>query len=101
MNTIFIVILMTIWSNDEPEIVQFGTNFLGESFMNRKDCESRLEELTQGQNFVREKGISGIVRNNLVFRSYDKNSRVDREYSCLEVSFKSSDLGNQITKGKK
>ena len=34
-----------------------------------------------------EKGLSGIVRTNLVYRSRDSKGRVDQEYSCLEVNF--------------
>ena len=39
------------------------------------------------QNLIQEKGIAGIARTNLVYRSRDANERVDQEYSCLEVNF--------------
>ncbi len=89
MEKIFIVILMTVWSNGEPEIVQYGTSILADSYSTRQDCEARLQYLAVGQKLKQEKGISGIVRSNLVYRSRDAQGRVDREYSCLEINFKS------------
>ena len=80
---------MTIWSNGEPEILQYGTSVLSESYDTRKNCENRLNEITKGEGLFREKGISGITKNNLVFRGYDKNKRVNLEYSCLAINFKS------------
>lgn len=90
MEKIFIVILMTVWSNSEPEIIQYGTSVLGESFLDRQSCEARLTHLATGQNLQKEKGISGIARTNIVLRSRDTNSRIDQEYSCLEVNFKNN-----------
>lgn len=78
---------MTVWSNGEPEIIQYGTSVLGKSFLTRKDCESQLVDLSKGQNLNQEKGIAGIARTNLVYRSRDGDGRVDQEYSCLEVNF--------------
>ena len=87
MEKIFIILLMTVWSNGEPEIIQYGTSILGESFLTRQNCEVRLIDLADGQNLNQEKGIAGIARTNLVYRSRDSNGRVDQEYSCLEVNF--------------
>ena len=87
MEKIFIILLMTVWSNGEPEIIQYGTSVLGESFLTRQDCEARLINLVDGQNLNEEKAIAGIARTNLVFRSRDADERVDQEYSCLEVNF--------------
>ena len=78
---------MTIWSNGEPELIQYGTSVLAESFVTRPACETRLRSLAEGQNLNQEKGISGISRQNLVYRSRNANGRVDQEYSCLEVNF--------------
>ena len=89
METIFIILLMNIWSNGEPEIIQYGTKVLGESFSTRKECEQSLKKLTIGQNLIEEKGLSGITRTNLVFRSRDYEGRVNQQYSCLEVNFQS------------
>ena len=77
---------MNVWSNGEPEIIQYGTSVLGEFFVSRKECETSLKRLTSGQGLTREKAISGITRANVVYRSRDKNGRVDQEYSCLEVN---------------
>ena len=87
MEKIFIILLMNVWSNGEPEIIQYGTSILGESFLTREDCETRLINLAHGQILIQEKGIAGIARTNLVYRSRDANGRVDQEYSCLEVHF--------------
>ena len=87
MEKIFIVLLMNVWSNGEPEIIQYGTSILGESFLTRQDCETQLINLTDGQNLNQEKGIAGITRTNLVYRSRDANGRVNQEYSCLEVNY--------------
>jgi hypothetical protein len=89
MEKIFIVLIMNVWSNGEPEIIQYGTSVLGESFSNRKDCEIKLKNLTSGQDLVEEKGLSGITRTNMVYRSRDSEGRVNQEYSCLEVNFQS------------
>ena len=88
MQKIFVIILMTVWSNGEPEIIQYGTSVLGESFLERKDCEIRLAIIAKDQNLKQDLGISGITKSNLVFRSYDEHNRVDQEYSCLEINFK-------------
>ena len=87
MEKLFIIIVMNVWSNGEPEIIQYGTSVLKESFSTRKECEIGLTELSAGQNLTKEKGLSGIVRTNLVYRSRDSKGRVDQEYSCLEVNF--------------
>ena len=87
MEKIFIILVMNVWSNGEPEIIQYGTSVLSESFSTRIDCEASLAELSAGQNLTKEKGLSGIVRTNLVYRSRDSKGRVDQEYSCLEVNF--------------
>tara|TARA_B100000902_G_C26727889_1_gene629937 strand:+ start:263 stop:532 length:270 start_codon:yes stop_codon:yes gene_type:complete len=87
MEKIFIILVMNVWSNGEPEIIQYGSSVLGQSFSNRKDCEASLMELSAGQNLTREKGLNGIARTNLVYRSRDIDGRVDQEYSCLEVNF--------------
>ena len=89
MEKIFIVLIMNVWSNGEPEIIQYGTSVSGESFLNRKDCEIKLKDLTSGQALVEEKGLSGITRTNMVYRSRDSEGRVNQEYSCLEVNFQS------------
>ena len=88
MEKVFIILLMTVWSNGEPEIIQYGTSILGESFLTRQECEAQLINLADGQNLNQEKGIAGIARTNLVYRSRDINGRVDQEYSCLEVNLK-------------
>ena len=88
MEKIFIVLLMNIWSNGEPEMIQYGTSVRGESFSSRQDCEQRLRQLTEGQNLNPEKGISGITKSNLVFRARDDQGRINQEYSCLEVNYK-------------
>ena len=80
---------MNVWSNGEPEIIQYGTSILKKSFSDREDCESSLTELSVGQNLAKEKGLNGIARTNLVYRSRDSKGRVDQEYSCLEVNFSS------------
>ena len=87
MEKIFIILVMNVWSNGEPEIIQYGTSVLSESFSTRIDCEASLTELSAGQNLTKEKGLNGIARTNLVYRSRDINGRVDQEYSCLEVNF--------------
>ena len=87
MEKIFIILVMNVWSNGEPEIIQYGSSVLRKSFSNRKDCEASLIELSAGQNLTREKGLNGIARTNLVYRSRDINGRIDQEYSCLEVNF--------------
>ena len=87
MEKIFIILVMNVWSNGEPEIIQYGSSVLRESFSNRKDCEASLIELSAGQNLTREKGLNGIARTNLVYRSRDSKGHVDQEYSCLEVNF--------------
>ena len=87
MEKIFIILLMTVWSNGEPEIIQYGTSVLGESFLTRQDCEARLINLADGQNLNQEKGIAGIARTNIVFRSRDADERIDQEYSFLEINF--------------
>ena len=87
MEKIFIVLLMTVWSNGEPEIIQYGTSVLGESFASRKECEDRLTDLAVEPDLTKEKGISGIIRENIVYRSRDSKGRIDQEYSCLEVNF--------------
>ena len=79
---------MNVWSNGEPEILQYGTSILAESFSSRKECERSLKALTIDQNLTREQGISGIIRENVVYRSRDALGRVNQEYSCLEVNFK-------------
>ena len=81
---------MNVWSNGEPEIIQYGTSVLGKFFPNREECEISLHQLTDGQGLKQEKAISGITRANIVYRSRDKNGRVDQEYSCLEINFKNS-----------
>jgi hypothetical protein len=88
MQTIFIVLLMNIWSNGEPEMIQYGTSILSESFATRINCEKKLETLSKDQNLIRENGISGITRRNIVYRYYDKDEKITQEYSCLEVNFK-------------
>ena len=88
MEKIFIILLMNVWSNGEPEIVQYGTSVMSESFASRNECEFRLAELADGQGLKREKAISGIVRANIVYRSRDIYGHVNQEYSCLEVNFK-------------
>ena len=88
MKKVFVVIILSIWSNGEPEILQYGTSVLSESFLTRKDCEVRLEDIVEGEDLMREKGISGITKNNLVFRAYDNRNRINLEYSCLEINFK-------------
>ena len=80
---------MNVWSNGEPEIIQYGTSVLKKSFLNREECEASLTELSVGQNLAKEKGLNGIARTNLVYRSRDSKGRVDQEYSCLEVNFSS------------
>ena len=87
MEKIFIIILMNVWSNGEPEIIQYGTSVSGKFFSTREKCETSLQRLTDGQGLTQEKAISGITRANIVYRSRDKNGRVDQEYSCLEVNF--------------
>ena len=87
MEKIFIILLMNVWSNGEPEIIQYGTSILAESFSSREECEQGLKALTAGQNLKLEKGISGITRTNVVYRSRDELNRVNQEYSCLEVNF--------------
>ena len=87
MEKIFIILLMNVWSNGEPEIIQYGTSVLGESFSNRHSCEEKLKILTSGQELDEEKGISGIARTNIVYRSRDTQGRVNQQYSCLEINF--------------
>ena len=87
MEKMFVILLMNVWSNGEPEIIQYGTSILSESFLTRQGCEVRLMNLADGQNLTKEKGIAGIARTNLVYRSRDVNGRVDQEYSCLEINF--------------
>ena len=79
---------MTVWANGEPEIIQYGTNVLNESYDTRRECEERLIVLAKGQDLIQEKAISGIVRKNLVFRAYGDDDRINLEYSCLAVNFK-------------
>ena len=86
MEKIFIILLMNVWSNGEPEIIQYGTSVLGKFFPSREECEISLHRLTDGQGLTQEKAISGITRANIVYRSRDANGRVDQEYSCLEVN---------------
>ena len=81
---------MNVWSNGEPEIIQYGTSVLGEFFSSRLECETSLQRLTGGQGLTQEKAISGITRTNIVYRSRDKFGRVDQEYSCLEINLKNS-----------
>ena len=87
MEKIFIIVLLNIWSNGEPEIIQYGTSVLSESFVTRTECEVRLVDLAGDQNLLPEKSISGISRTNLVYRSRNNEGLVDQEYSCLEVNF--------------
>ena len=87
MNTKFIVILLSIWSNGEPEIIQFGTNVLSQSFKTRQNCEKRLDEIVIGQDMVKEKGLRGILKIDTVYRQYDDKQRISQQYSCLQVSF--------------
>ena len=87
MNIKFIVILLSIWSNGEPEIIQFGTDILSQSYKNREECEKRLEEIVEGQNMFKEKGLRGITRIDTVYRQYDDTQRISQQYSCLQVSF--------------
>ena len=61
--------------------VTFDNSEIASNLIAREICD--LVKLKQ------EKGISGIVRSNLVYRSRDAQGRVDREYSCLEINFKS------------
>mgnify|MGYP001168005531 FL=1 len=86
MEKIFIILLMNVWSNGEPEIIQYGTSVLGKFFSSREECEISLHQLTDGQGLKQEKAISGITRANIAFRSRDGNGRVNQEYSCLEVN---------------
>ena len=87
MITKFIVILLSIWSNGEPEIIQFGTDILSQSYKSRENCETRLEEIVDGQNMIKEKGLRGITRVDTVYRQYDDKQRISQQYSCLKVSF--------------
>ena len=87
MEKIFIIVLMNLWSNGEPEIIQYGTSILGESFSDRKACEARLVDLADGQNLVQERSLNGIVRANIVYRSRDSEGKVNQEYSCLEINY--------------
>ena len=87
MQKIFIILVMNIWSNGEPEIIQYGTSVLSKSFSNRSECEKSLKELAVGEDLTEEKGISGITRTNIVYRSRDSEGTVNQEYSCLEVNF--------------
>ena len=77
---------MNVWSNGEPEIIQYGTSVLGEFFSSRERCEKSLKQLTKGQGLKQEKALSGIIRKNTVYRSRDDAGRVNQEYSCLEVN---------------
>ena len=87
MKTIFIVVSLSIWANGEPELIQFGSSVLGQSYKSRVDCEKRLEEVAAGQNMKREKGIRGILKNDLVFRTYGENNQISNQYSCLAITF--------------
>ena len=61
MEKIFIVLLMTVWSNGEPEIIQYGTSVLGESFASRKECEDRLTDLAVEPDLTKEKNTQLVA----------------------------------------
>ena len=88
MQTIFIVLLMNVWANGEPEIVQYGTSVLGEYYDTRESCEERLVQLVEGEDLTREKGLRGILKNDTVFRYYGEGGKVMQQYSCLEVNLR-------------
>ena len=68
---------MNIWANGEPEIIQYGTSVLGESFPTKIKCEERLRILSKDQNLTEDFGINGILRNKLVYRSF-ADRHIDR-----------------------
>ena len=88
MSTIFIVLVMSIWAGGEPEITQYGTSVLAQSYPSRSACEERLAEIADGENMIKEKGLRGILKMDVVYRHYDATGRVSKQYSCLEVNFK-------------
>ncbi|MEE2773949.1 MAG: hypothetical protein VYE27_03460 [Pseudomonadota bacterium] len=90
MQKLFIILLMNVWANGEPEIVQYGTSVLGDYYDTREECEARLIQLSDGEDLRKEKGIRGIVRTDTVFRAYDQAGSVVQQYSCLEVNLRNS-----------